>query len=290
MDTGNSWIWARLRQLTSSAERLFITYQYGEAGRQIYDFFWGEFADWYLEVAKIQVAEGGPRAKRTAVALVKILDRILRLLHPFAPFITEELWGFLKQAAQSYTAEAAPTAGWEDALIIASWPEPEEIEGWEDDAIGKFSLVMDITRSIRNLRAEKQVTPSHRIGATITAGDHSETLRQQSAIIAALCHLNPTAFQIFPSLENKPEGTIALVVGPAEIFLPLSDLIDPVEEKKRLLADLEENMTQIERLENLLSSPFAQKAPPEVVRKERDRLASVKETAEKIQSQLKELG
>jgi len=285
----DSWIWARLRQLTNNVNRLFDAHQYGEAGRQIYDFFWSEFADWYLEVAKIQVAEGGSRAKLTAIALVKILDRILRMLHPFTPYITEELWGVMKQAAQSFGPEDALSNGWEDALIIARWPEAEEIEGWEENAIQQFSLVMEITRAIRNLRAEKQVKPGHRIGATITAGKHTYTLLQQSATIAALSHLNPIAFEILPSLKEKPSGTTALVVGPVEIFLPLSDLIDPVEERKRLKADLEENQVQIDRLEKLLSSPFAQKAPPEVVQKERDRLSGFKETAEKILAQLNDL-
>ena len=286
----DSWIWARIRQLNNTANRLIEAYQYGEAGRQIYDFFWGEFADWYLEIAKIQVAEGGARAKKTAIALVKILDRILRLLHPFTPFVTEELWGHLKQAALDFDEEAAPSGGWEEALIIARWPESEELEGWEDEAIENFNLVMDIIRAIRNLRAEKQVKPGRRIGATITAGEFTETLHQQASTISALSHLNPASFKILPFLENKPEGTTALVVGPAEIFLPLSDLIDPTEEKKRLKSDLEEVDQQIDRLEKLLSSPFAQKAPPEVVQKERSRLESFKDTAEKIQSQLQELG
>jgi len=286
----DSWIWARLRQLTSNTDRLFKTHQYGEAGRQIYDFFWGEFADWYLEIAKIQVAEGGARSKKTAIALVKVLDKILRLLHPFTPFVTEELWGHLKESAQGLGDEAAPDEGWEDALIIARWPEPEVTEGWEEETISKFSLVMDIIRAIRNLRAEKQVKPGNRIGATITAGALTETLTNQAATIAALSHLNPESFQILPALEIKPEGSTALVVGPTEIFLPLSDLIDPTEERKRLQADLEETRQQIERLEKLLSSAFAQKAPPEVVQKERERLAGFNDTAEKIASQLNELG
>jgi len=286
----DSWIWARMRQITNNVNRLFTAHQYGEAGRQLYDFFWGEFADWYLEIAKIQVSEGGARAKKTAIALIKTMDKILRMLHPFTPFITEELWGYLKEAANHFGAEVSPENGWEDALIIAQWPEAEEMEGWEEDAITEFSLAMEIIRAIRNLRAEKQVKPGSRIGATITAGEQTNSLQELSPTIAALCHLNPESFQIIETLENKPEGTVALVVGPAEIFLPLFDLIDPDEEKKRLQSDLEEVSQQIERLEKLLSSPFAQKAPADVVQKERDRLAAFQETAEKIQSQLNELG
>ena len=80
-----------------TVDRLFETYQYGEAGRQIYDFLWSDFADWYVEIAKLQMAGGGDRAHHTAVTLVRVLDTVLRLLHPFTPFVTEELWGHLKQ-------------------------------------------------------------------------------------------------------------------------------------------------------------------------------------------------
>ena len=107
----DSWIWARLQGLVRDVDRLFSTYQYGEAGRQIYDFFWSEFADWYLEIAKLQIAEsikgagqGGDRAFYTAYTLVRVLDASLRLLHPFTPFVTEELWGHLKQSAQARSA------------------------------------------------------------------------------------------------------------------------------------------------------------------------------------------
>ena len=112
-------------------ERLFQSYQYGEAGRQIYDFFWSEFADWYIEAAKIQLAEGGDRAYYTAQTLVRVLDLCLRLLHPFIPFVTEEIWGNLRKALMD-TPLSGVASGWGDGLIIASWPEPRQKEGWED--------------------------------------------------------------------------------------------------------------------------------------------------------------
>ncbi len=111
-------------------ERLFQTYQYGEAGRQIYEFFWNEFADWYLEIAKLQFNEGGDRAYTTAESMVRIYDIVLRLLHPFTPFVTEELWGHLKSAAGAHPAQFTPLqGGWEAALIIARWPEPTPEDG-----------------------------------------------------------------------------------------------------------------------------------------------------------------
>jgi valyl-tRNA synthetase len=285
----DSWIWARLRQLTSDIDRLFTNYQYGEAGRQIYDFFWSEFADWYLEIAKLQIAEGGARAKKTAAALVRVLDSMLRFLHPFTPFVTEELWGFLKGAAQNHSAELAPSHGWEDALIIARWPEPTEIEGWEEETIQKFEKVMDIIGAIRNLRAEKRVKPGQRTAATIVGGKHTATLQSQGAAISALCFVKEDGLTIVEALDSKPEGSTAAVVGSVEIYLPLSDLVDTKEESARLNADLAEIQNQIERLKKLLSSPFAEKAPAEVVDKERAKLEDFKQSVEKIQAQLDEL-
>ncbi len=194
----DSWIWARLRQLTHDADRLFTNYQYGEAGRQIYDFFWSEFADWYLEIAKLQVAEGGLRAKKTAKTLVRVLDQILRLLHPFTPFITEELWGRLTEAASDHGPDMCPPEGWEEALIVANWPEPHAFEGWEDDTIKNFELVMEIVRSIRNLRAEKQVKPGHLISATISAGAQADMLNAQAGTISALGTSQPGGIQDRP--------------------------------------------------------------------------------------------
>jgi valyl-tRNA synthetase len=286
----DSWIWARLRQLTGDIDRLFTNYQYGEAGRQIYEFFWSEFADWYLEIAKLQVAEGGPRAKKTAHALVRVLDAMLRFLHPFTPFVTEELWGYLKGAAQELSPDYAPKGGWEEALIVARWPEPTEMEGWEEQAIHSFNVVMDVVRAIRNLRADKQVKPGRRIGATIAAGKHASTLLAQSSAIAALSSLKPDALSIVDILEAKPDGSTALVVSSIEIYLPLRDLVDVDEERARLGSDLAETHAQIERLERLLGSSFAEKAPADVVEKERARLAEFQQSAEKIRTQLKELG
>lgn len=285
----DSWIWARLRQMTNDINRLFESYQYGEAGRQIYEFAWSEFADWYLEIAKLQAAEGGARAKKTASALVQVLEKILRMLHPFTPFVTEELWGYLKAAAQDHSQDLASTAEWPDALIIAPWPESETLEGWEEKAIDDFDLIKDIIRAIRNVRAEKQVKPGKLISAILTGGENTDLLTNQSAVLSGLSYINPDSFEIVEAISSRPEGSTALIIGSTEIFLPLADMIDPAEELARLKSELAETEQQITRLEKLLSSPFAQKAPADVVQKEKDRLEIFKETAEKLTSQINDL-
>jgi len=281
----DSWIWAKLQRLVRDVERLFQTFQYGEAGRQIYEFFWSDFADWYVEIAKGQLAAGGSRAVSTAQTLARVLDMSLRLLHPFTPFVTEELWSHLRRAILE--SPISPLAAdWPDALIIARWPEARNEESWEADKIEDFELVQEIIRSIRNLRAEKGVAPSKRIAAQFAGGSKTALLQAQADSIAALAGLDLAQCSIQSSLPTKPDNTAALVVGSVEIYLPLVGMVDLEEERARLTRELKEAESQIARLEKLLASDFAQKAPPAVVAKEREKLEGFKETAQKIKAQL----
>ncbi|HWQ04359.1 MAG TPA: valine--tRNA ligase [Longilinea sp.] len=285
----DSWIWARLQTLIADVDRLFGGHQYGEAGRQIYEFFWGEFADWYLEIAKQQLAEGGDRAFYTAQTLVRVLDASLRLLHPFTPYVTEELWGHLKRAAQARSDQFAPKGGWEEALIIARWPQAQAAEGWEEDKVAEFTLIQETIRAIRNLRAEKKVTPGKRIPATIVCGDRLAAFQAQSRTLASLAALDASQLVLIASLPEKPQGQASLVVSGIEIYLPLAGLVDVEGERARLQKEFEETQSQIERLETLLSSSFGQRAPAAVVEKERQKLAAFQETASKLKEQLANL-
>jgi valyl-tRNA synthetase len=285
----DSWIWARLQTLIADVERLFGGHQYGEAGRQIYEFFWGEFADWYLEIAKQQLAEGGDRAFYTAQTLVRVLDGSLRLLHPFTPYITEELWGHLKHAAQGRSDLFAPKNGWEDALIIARWPEAQPAEGWEEGKVTDFTLIQEAVRAIRNLRAEKKVTPGKRIPATIVCGPRLPIFQAQARTLIALAALDADQLALVEELPEKPQGQASVVVSGIEIFLPLAGLVDLESERARIQRELADTRVQIERLETLLSGSFGQRAPAAVVEKERQKLAAFKETAAKLEEQLANL-
>ncbi|MBN2386339.1 MAG: valine--tRNA ligase [Anaerolineales bacterium] len=281
----DSWIWARLQQLVRDVERLFQSYQFGEAGRQIYEFFWSDFADWYVEVAKLQLQEGGRRAFLTAQTLARVLDSSLRLLHPFTPYVTEELWGHLRKALLgSPLAEVA--ANWPEALIVASWPEPRAPEGWEEARLDDFSLLQEMVRSVRNLRAEKTVQPARRIPAIVAGGDRTALVREQAGILAALAGLDEAQVSIQETLAEKPGDSVALVVGPVEIHIPLAGVVDLEEERTRLTRELTNTEAQIVRLKNLLASDFTKRAPETVVQKEREKLEAYKETARKLKSQL----
>jgi valyl-tRNA synthetase len=215
-----------------------------------------------------------------------VFDTSLRLLHPFTPFVTEEIWGHLHSALRESPLNEI-CDDWPPALIVAKWPEPRPVEGWEEQKIADFELVQEIVRSIRNLRNEKNVAPSKRIAANFSAGTKTGLLQAQGKVIAALSGLNEAELKIEDSLKSKPQDSIALVVGSVEIHVPLAGMVDLANEKARLEKELKEAEAHIERLEKLLSGDFANKAPGALVQKEREKLAGYKDTAEKIKAQLK---
>jgi valyl-tRNA synthetase len=281
----DSWIWARLQQLVRDVERLFQTFQYGEAGRQIYEFIWGDFADWYVEIAKQQLTNDDTRYS-TAAALARVLDTSLRLLHPFTPFVTEEIWGHLRKALrQSPLADVAED--WPDALIVARWPEPREPEGWEEDKIAEFTYLQDTYRAIRNLRAEKDIKPSKRLPATfaIKEAKIAAVFEEMIPTTAALAGLDASKVTIVNVYESTSDKQSVLITGPVETYLP-DELVDIDVDRTRLEKEIKEAQSHIERLEKLLSSEFTHKAPAPLVQKEREKLAVYKETAEKLKAQL----
>jgi len=281
----DGWIWARLKQTVNSVNSLFEAYQYGEAGKQIYEFLWNDFADWYLEASKRQLAQGGDIAYYTAYTLVAVLDTMLRLLHPFTPFVTEALWGFLKQACESNGHVYIPEEGWTEDLIVAKWPETMELSGYEEDYLRGFGLIQDITRSIRNLRSEYRIDVNKKLKAVMISSDMAELLEGQKALIADFATLDDEALQVSDKMLPV-EGLTAIVVDRVEIFLELSNESDDEADRERLAKELSEVESQIKRLEALLASPFAQKAPEKVVNAEREKLADYKVTAQKLRERL----
>ncbi len=284
--TVDRWILVHLNSLLVDVDRLFNSHQYGEGGRQVYEFFWGEFADWYLEIAKLQLKESKARAWLTAKTMVSVFDTCLRLLHPFTPFITEELWSRLKAACQMHPAGFEPEGGWEDALIVARWPEPAAMEEGDSQTVMQFECLMELVRAIRNIRSERGVEARRRIPAIISAGDMVDFLAAQKQAIATLAHLDDEQLEIHASLESPPADAIPLVVGTIGVYLPLKGLLDLDAERDRLTKELAAVQSQIERVEQLLSGPFSERAPQPVVKKERDNLHALQESRDKLAAQL----
>ncbi len=285
----DKWIRTRLAQLVRDVDRLFSSHQYGEAGRQIYDFFWAEFADWYVEISKMQMAESSDKAYYTAQILVEVLDTSLRLLHPFIPFVTEEIWTHLKSTCQQHAARYEPTLGWQDALIAARFPEPGKPEKDEEKILDQFNLVMDIVRAIRNYRTENNITPGKKLEAHFYCGDKISTVQAQLGSICFLGHLDRSQVLVRDKRPADVDAISGIVVAGVEVFLHLEEEIDTAVEKERLQKELDELNSQITRLDDLLHSAFATKAPPAVVDKERQKLFTFQQSAEKLKEQLRKI-
>ncbi|HOA20913.1 MAG TPA: valine--tRNA ligase [Anaerolineaceae bacterium] len=282
----DSWIWARLKQVVNSVNALFENYQFGEAGKQIYEFFWSEFADWYLEASKRQLSEGGDRAYFTAYGLAQVLDVMLRLLHPFTPYVTEALWGYLKQACLDAGLPMKTKEGWEEALILARWPERMEMEGWEDEIIKDFNTTQDLIRAIRNLRSEYKIEPSRKLHAVFVSAEQQILLESQKLVLCDLAGLDADLTEIRVEKPDEQSGMAGLVVNEIEIFVQLADAKDDAAEEDRLRKELAELESQVARLEGLLASPFAQKAPEKIVQAEREKLETYKVSVEKLRARL----
>ncbi|UCC62666.1 MAG: class I tRNA ligase family protein, partial [Anaerolineae bacterium] len=273
------WIVSRHNRLIENVTRLMEDYQFGEAGRQIYDFLWGEYCDWFIEMAKIRLYGDNPRAKATAQqVLIYVLERTLRLLHPFMPFVTEEIWQHL------------PTDGdalMPDALMVAPWPEAGTLD---DEAEAEMNPIMETIRAIRNARAEYEVEPGRHIAATIAAGSHHNTFASQQEIVARLARIDPARMIIAEALSDKPEKSVALVLGDVEVYLPLAGMVDLDAERERLNKELVGVEGQMARTAGLLANPnFTGKAPVQVVERERDKLTSLEEQAARLRERLESL-
>jgi valyl-tRNA synthetase len=277
------WIVSRLDRLIAEVTELFDTYQYGEAGRRIYDFLWGEFCDWYIEACKIRLYGDDLAARSTAQAtLVWVLDRALRLLHPYMPFVTEEIWQHLK---------AAWIRGdcWQESLMICRWPEAGG--PFDDEAEGDMGLLMDLIRQIRNARAEFDVTPGKRVPATIAGADKLEMLQAQRSLLTFLAKVDDGQLTLTKALDEKPEKAVALVAAEGvEAYLPLAGLVDLEQEIARLKKAVAGAEQEIRRAEGMLANEsFTSKAPPEVVQRQRDRLAEQEERRGRLAARLEAL-
>jgi len=287
------WIHARLRQLIRDVDRLFTNHLYGEAGQLIYEFFWSEFADWYIEIAKLQLRQGSQRAFHSAKILAHILDTCLRLLHPFTPFVTEELWGLLKKTCESKSPFYTPEMCWEEALIVAKWPEPSNTEEWEQKSIDSFRKgTIEYARGFRNLKVELGIPVSQKpIGTIVTSSENLNLINEQKEYISSTGGVTiPYVFdeRSFNFSEYAQFPSMSIPESSGRIFIR-EEQIDAQEERKKLEKETSNIQNQIKRLQSLLDSDFARKAPDLVVEKERQKLAAYRATLQKLEQQIKDL-
>ncbi|CAJ1003428.1 MULTISPECIES: valine--tRNA ligase [Brevibacillus] len=275
LSTPDKWILSRLQATIADVTRLMDAFEFGEAGRVLYNFIWDDLCDWYIEMAKLPLYGSDEAAKKTTQSvLATVLDQTLRLLHPFMPFITEEIWQALPHQGESITVAAWPT-------VNEQWSFP--------DAEAEMNLLMEVIRSVRNIRAEVNVPMSKKIELLIKPGDAValERLNRGKEYIVRFC--NPERLEISEQLATPDKAMSAVVTG-AELFLPLAGLIDLDQEIKRLEKELATLHKEVERIENKLNNPgFMAKAPAKVIDEEKAKLADYMEKRDKVIARLAEL-
>jgi len=273
LDLADRWILSRLNTLIAEVNRLLNSWQLGEAGRQIHDFLWGEYCDWYVEIAKISLyGEDDQRKEHVRAVLIHVLDMALRLLHPFMPFVTEAIWQVL------------PHDG--EALIIAPWPEsgPTDAEAEE-----QFGLIAELVRGIRNVRAQYRVDPGRRIPARISAGTKTSLLQSQSRIIVELGRVSPDEMAIAETITDAPKSATA-VAADVVVYLPLAGMVDLEAELRRLEKEIITTQAELQHSERLLNNAnFIERAPAEVVARERGKAERLRETLQQLQRRTSEL-
>jgi valyl-tRNA synthetase len=271
------WILSRCERVVGSVDELLRKFELGEAIRQVRDFFWEEFADWYVEAAKVRVREGD----RTPLAiLVHVLDRTLRLLHPCMPYVTEEIWQRL--VAVRPDTEGAP------ALIVADYPRAD-VARIDDEAERAFAALQDFVRGIRNVRAEKRVEAARWVEAYVVAGEAAGAARAWAAGIETLARVRP--LHVVDSAEEAPtEGVATAVLPVGRVVLPLGSMVDLEAERARLTKQVAEVEAEVTRLETKLGdAQFTSRAPAQVVAKEQERLATARGRLDGLRESLAEV-
>jgi len=271
------WIMSRYQRLVADVDRLMRAYNYGEAARQIQDFVWSEFADWYVEIAKAQLEGDDRRQLLTREVLYTVLEGSLRMLHPFMPFVTEEAWQYLTGRIVLDTAA--------DSIMLAGYPQPD-VALLDEEAERQLQMAKDIVVGIRNIRAEYKVEPGKFIGITIVS-PHHDALSEQRDVLARLARLNLDELSFVPTLAKRSKAAATVIIGDIEVFVPLAGLIDLDAERQRLTKELTAAQTDAERRRTRLADEtFVGKAPATIVQRERDALAAVDAQIARLQQRL----
>jgi valyl-tRNA synthetase len=268
------WILSRLNRAIEGTARALSDFEFAEAASTIYQFLWHEFCDWYIELAKGPLYGDDPASRRrTQAVLVFALDQILRVLHPFMPFITEEIWQKLPLIRSS------------ESIVIAAYPSPDPSLA-DPEAEGEMSPLITAIDALRKIRSENSVAPSARIQAEIQTSDEStrRTLEKWRHYLLPLAGLS--SVEIAPP-RAKPPQAASVVSSGLEIFVPLAGLIDLQEERARLSKEIARIDADLELVRRRFENPnFAARAPRDVVEKDRAREAELSSRKEKLQENL----
>ena len=275
LETADKWILTRLQEAIRDVSDHMEDGDFGLAATKIYDFAWSEFCDWYIELSKSRLlGEDGESKETVKGVLLFVLENLLKLLHPFMPFLTEQVYKYLPDS--------------EGFLMLQKWPEYEEGLVFAEDE-QKMQGVMEIIRSIRNLRSEMNVAPSKRTRLMLLPAEGwAETLRGGDGYFRRLAGAEQV--EILTDRNEVTEKTVSAVITAGELFIPLGDLVDFEKEVARLTKELENLKKETARSEGMLKNPgFLSKAPAHLVQAEKDKLEAAKAKAAALLNRIAEL-
>ena len=295
----DQWIDSQLNRLIKNVTELMQDFQFGEAEQQIYDFVWSKFCDWYIEIAKIRLrphpalsmaGEGFGKVSPLPF-LVSTLEKSLRLLHPFMPFITEELWQSLKvRLLRPDTIGACnDTMKMPASIMIAPYHFADE-RSFAPEAERVMDSVIEIVHSIRNARAQYKVKPGKWIEAQVYTGELLSGLVNEAHMIETLAKVRPLAILGRQEREPTKDKALVLVLKEAEVVLPLAGMVDQLAEEQRLLKEGEEIKGRIAQLKaRLRDNAFLSKAPAQVIEREKQKLAVLEDKLKRLHQELAQL-
>ena len=278
------WVLSRLGRVTAQVRRFMEEYQFGEAQRAIHDFLWGEYCDWYLEMSKVRLRQGDAAGESPLPVLAFVLERLLRLLHPFMPFVTEEVW-------QGLVRHLPPEEDRPSVLMVAAYPESDS-GLFDGDAEAGMGVVIEVVRAIRNVRAEFRIQPDQDIEAFVDAPELGHVVEAETEAITTLARVRSLKVGARPEVDGADASEQVLVVlTKGTVTIPLGGLVDIEQEKSRLSKEREQIEANRDRLSaRLRDNAFLAKAPEEVVERERERLEQIEERHARIGEILSRLG
>lgn len=275
----DKWMISRVNEAVEYVTQTMEKYDLALAGQRVYDLIWNEYCDWYIELVKSRLwGEDEEDKKVVRFTLVMCLKNMLKLLHPFMPFITEEIWSFLPHGEEQADNP-------ENYLIKSNWPK-YSLACVFPKAEKTIEKAMEAIRAIRNIRAEAEAAPSKKLRAVILAsGSDKETLTAGKEYIMNLGNITQVTFA--ENKEDVPADSMSAVIAGAEIYIPLEDLVDFEAEYERLSKEKKRLEGEVKRVEGKLSNQgFVSKAPEKVVNEEREKMVKYKEMLEKVTARL----
>lgn len=269
----DQWIIGKLQQAEAAVTEAFETYRFDLAAQTLYEFVWNEYCDWYIELAKVQIQTGCPTTQRTTRrTLVRVLETILRLLHPIMPFITEELWQVVAPLANAKTA---------DSIMLAAYPQADK-EQIVQTAFDKMAALKDLVEEVRKLRGEMGIAPNVKAPLFIEGSAELEGLLKYLPSLTRL-----TEAKLVDNLPEAEDAPVAVCNG-ARLMLKVE--IDKAAETARLSKEAEKLQKALDKLNAKLSKPgYTEKAPAHLVEKDKADLAELEDKMAKVQTQLAKL-